>query len=190
MRYISAIVHSTHVYTAEPQDPALRRVLWFNKGDKKGHAIDLNVFINWASEGIACSWWYETWTLHCHGYGTDVRRICGLANLHYRTCLNMITRLARPAAEPRPRLLGGAGGGQHGLGRGAAAAAMGRGRGRMVPQPGWHGQQVALNAYHRFYNRTISQVFVSFVMLLASRGRSVFIFFVDIHCCFPEKYHR
>ena len=46
MRYISAIVDWTHVYIAKPQDPALRRVLWFNKGDKKGHAIVFNVFIN------------------------------------------------------------------------------------------------------------------------------------------------
>ena len=200
MRYISAIVDSTHVYIAKPQDPALRRVLWFNKGDKKGHAIVFNVFINWASEVIACSWWYPP-----KAYDADMTRDMDaalpwvwngprpdmrLGDLHYRTCLNMITRLARPAAEPRPRLLGGAGRGQRGLGRGAAAAAMGRGRGRMVPQPGRHGQQVAMNAYNRFYNRTISQVFVSFVMLLAWPGMSVFILFVDIHSCFPETYHR
>ena len=54
-----------------------------------------------------------------------------------------------------------------GLGLGAAAAAMGCGTGGMVPQPSRHGQQVAMNAYNWFYNRTISQVFVSFVMLLA-----------------------
>ena len=60
----------------------------------------------------------------------------------------------------------------------------------MVPQTSRHGQQVAMNAYNRFYNRTISQVFVSFVMLLAGPGRSVFILFVDIHSCFPEMYHR
>ena len=47
-----------------------------------------------------------------------------------------------------------------------------------------------MSAYSRFYNRTISQVFVSFVMLLAWPGMSVFILFVDIHCCFPETYHR
>ena len=54
VRYISAIVDSTHVYIAKPQDPALPCLLWFNKGDKKGHAIVLNVFINWALEVIAC----------------------------------------------------------------------------------------------------------------------------------------
>ena len=56
--HISAIVDSTHVYITKPQDPALCRVLWFNKGDKEGHAIVFNVFINWVSEVIACSWWY------------------------------------------------------------------------------------------------------------------------------------
>ena len=90
----------------------------------------------------------------------------------------MITRLARPAAEPRPRLLDGAGRGQHGPGRGAAAGAMGRGRGRVVAQPLWHGQKVAMNAYNRFYSRTIFQVSVSFVMLLARPGRRVFILFL------------
>ena len=47
-----------------------------------------------------------------------------------------------------------------------------------------------MNPYNRFYSRTISQVFVSFVMLLAWPGRSVFILFVDIYSCFPETYHR
>ena len=47
-----------------------------------------------------------------------------------------------------------------------------------------------MNSYNRFYNRTVSQVFVSFVMLLALPGRRVFILFVVIHSCFPETYHR
>ena len=200
MRYISAIVDSTHVYIAKPQDPALRRVLWFNKGDKKGHAIVFNVFINWASEVFACSWWYPS-----KAYDADMTRDMDatlpwvwngprpdmrLGDLHYRTCLNMITRLARPAAEARPRLHGGAGRGQPGLGHGAAAAAMVCGRGRIVSQPLRHGQQVAMNAYNRFYNRTISQVSVSFVMLLAWPMRRVYILFLDIHSCFSKTYHR
>ena len=45
-------------------------------------------------------------------------------------------------------------------------------------------------AYNRFYNRTISQVCVSVVMLLAWPGRRVFILFLDIHSCFLEMYHR
>ena len=200
MRYISAIVDSTHAYIGKLQDPALCHVLWFNKGDEKGHAIVFSVFINGALEVIACSWWYPPKAYDAHmtrdmdaalpwvwnGPRTDMR----LGDLHYRMCLNMITRLARSAAELRPRLLGGAGRGQRGPGRGAAAAAMGRGRGRMVPQPGRHGQQVAMNTYKWFYNRTNSQVFVSFGMLLAWPGRSVFILFVDIHSCSPETYHR
>ena len=58
MRNISAIVDSTHVFIAKPQDRVLRRLLWFNKGEKKGHAIIFNVFINPGREVIACSWWY------------------------------------------------------------------------------------------------------------------------------------
>ena len=46
MRYISAIVDATHVSSAWPKDPAFWRVLWFHKGDKTGHAIVFNVFIN------------------------------------------------------------------------------------------------------------------------------------------------
>ena len=46
IRYIFVIVDSTHVYIAKPQDPALCRALWSNKGDKKEHAIVFNVFIN------------------------------------------------------------------------------------------------------------------------------------------------
>ena len=174
-RYISAIVDSTHVYIAKPQDPALRRVLWFNKGDKKSHAIVFNLLINWASEVIASSWWYPP-----KASDADMTRDMDatlpwvwnvprpdtrLGDLHYRTCLNMITRLARRAVEARPRLHGGAGRGQRGLGRGAAAAAIRRGRGRIVAQPLRHRQQVAMNAYNRFYSRTISRVSVSSVTM-------------------------
>ena len=200
MRYISAIVDLTHVYVAKAQDPALRRVVWFNKGYKQGHTIVLNVFITWGSEDIACSWWYPPKAYDAdmtgdteailpwvwNGPGPDML----LGVLHYRTCLHLIARLARSAAEPRPGLLGCAGRGQCGLGRGAAAAANGRGRGRIVSQPLRHGQQAAMYAYNRFYNRTMFQVRVSFVMSLARPGMRVFILFLDTHCCFPETYHR
>ena len=36
----------------------LRRLLWFSKGKKKGHAIIFNVFSNPGREVIACLWWY------------------------------------------------------------------------------------------------------------------------------------
>ena len=44
-----------------------------------------------------------------------------------------------------------------------------------------------MNAYNRFYNRTISQVLVSFLKLLALPGRRVSSLFPDIHSCFHKR---
>ena len=40
-----AITDSPNVKIANPRDWGLRLVLWFQKGDKKGHATGFNVFI-------------------------------------------------------------------------------------------------------------------------------------------------
>ena len=45
-----------------------------------------------------------------------------------------------------------------------------------------------MNSYNRFYKRPISQVSVSFVMLLAWPERRVLMLFLEIHSCFPETY--
>ena len=52
------MMDSTHVFIAKPQDRVLQRLLSFNKGDERGHAIRFNVFINRPHEVIACLWWY------------------------------------------------------------------------------------------------------------------------------------
>ena len=60
MRKTSAIVDSTHVFIARPQDRVLRRLLWFTMGENKGHAVLFNIVINPGREVITCLWWYPT----------------------------------------------------------------------------------------------------------------------------------
>lgn len=103
LRYLTAVVDSTHVPIPRPADTFSQWFLWFDKPSYRGHALVFNVFINFGGEVIACSWWYSPkvsdhsmtqnmdseipWDFN--GAQPDIR----LGDLHYAPCVNMITRI-------------------------------------------------------------------------------------------------